>query len=151
LKLHGINFTLNPNINFKIRSVSVLGTANKTTNTISLNKGLYEEYNDIYLKEVLLHELAHLVVDEIYYGAKPHGREFKHICSLFGISGKASTSAFEGSKTMKNIRVSKRRNQKKFSYTCGCKTHEVSTTIHNRISKGSKYVCPRCKGFLVKV
>jgi len=44
--------------------------------------------------EILKHELAHMIVDEIYGGYKraPHGDEFKSACYTLGISAKASAS-----------------------------------------------------------
>lgn len=120
---------------------------------INLNEYLLNELKELYINEVLVHEYAHAVIKMIYpdgynrYSYKrvqPHGKEFKKICRLFGIDGKATTTIAN------NISFGKRRNIKKFYYKCNCVGYKELTTIrHNKVQRGqAEYACSICKNKL---
>jgi len=114
---------------------------------IQLSPHLLKEYKDEYINYVFVHEYAHAVVNTLYPNGmngvkrvRPHGKEFKKVCRLFGIDGGATTEKFLDSK--RKIKGK----QKRWTYTCDCREHKISTTIHNRIQKSGKtYQCTNCK------
>jgi len=141
---------------YTLKSVRALGqfyqssAYGETINYIELNKELLLEFGDTYITAVVIHEFAHAVVRNLYPTGRngykrvmPHGKEFKAVCSHFGISGKASTSLFSGS----TILESKRKNT--HTYYCACDTHNLSTVRHNKILRGTAtYRCNKCKEVL---
>ena len=149
LKIWGLKVSFN--IDYKLDSVRTLGTYNSNTRTMSLNENLLKEYGTLYIEDVVVHEFAHAVIALKYpirmNGCKrvmAHGREFKAVCSHFGVDGKATTSLFNDSKTMKKS------NTVRFSYTCDCGyNHELSKIKHNKILRGNNYRCGMCKSILI--
>ena len=85
------------------------------------------------------------IIKNRYKKVQSHGKEFKAICSHFGIDGKATTKTFANSIHLKGKHISK------YKYTCGCNVFELSKIRHNRIQKGTKYSCPSCKNILVAI
>jgi len=144
-------------VQYTLKSIRALGQFYQTTirgnkiNIIELNKELLLEYGDTYINEVVIHEFAHAVVRNIYPTGRngykkvmPHGKEFKAICSHFGISGKSTTSLFSDSAMLESKRKSNT-----FTYYCACDTHKLSTTRHNKIQRGTaSYRCNKCKEVL---
>jgi len=136
---------------YDLDSVKTLGTANYYKGTMRLNKHLLLEFGDVYIDEVVVHEYAHFVTDAIAKEKmtryQAHGREFKQICSKFGIVGKATTNKFSDSKYLKDKKDKLKANKKVFYYGCDCNYYkELSTTIHNRIQRGrASYNCRACK------
>jgi len=141
-------------INFDLSSSKTLGKSQffnfvSPYHVISLNAKLLLEFGDLYINEVFVHEYAHAVVAEYISGTsktnfkkvKPHGQEFKEVCSWFGIVGKSTTSLFSKSET---LNIEKRR-QKKWTYSCSCREHNITTTKHNKILRGAQYNCKICK------
>ena len=121
------------------------------THIISLNATLLEEFKETYIDEVFVHEYAHAIVNQ-YFRSKsytrvmPHGKEFKKVCSWFGISGKPRTSSFNSSSFISNHKKKK----VTWNYHCSCMVHSLSTIKHNKILKGSRsYSCKKCKSSLV--
>ena len=137
---------------FDCESSRMLGYFEPKDESIHLNINLLNEYKEIYIDDVVVHEFCHYLVflkyptmTNGYKRVMPHGREFKAFCSWFGNDGKATSSLFNNSKTLKKSK------RKRFSYGCECGTpHLVSTTIHNRIQKGQDYRCKLCNSKLVK-
>jgi SprT protein len=135
-------------VNYNLKSIRALGsclTRNGIT-TISLNKDLLIEFKELYINDVFIHEVAHAVVDNMYPDGyndyteervRPHGKEFKTVCSHFGIDGKATTSLFKNSKSRKS-------NIKTFKYHCGCRDFNLTIIRHNKILKGASYKCKNC-------
>jgi len=103
---------------------------------------------DSYLKDTVSHEVAHLVAWSMYTRVgnyiKPHGREWKSVMHTFGVD--ADVQVKDGELDMSNVG----RNSTTFDYTCGCRTFQLSKIRHNRIQRGAKYICPKCKGVLAR-
>jgi SprT protein len=122
----------------------VLGTCkyiSKKLFEIRLNKTLYNKIGDEYLDDVFTHEYAHAITDDLYgLGVKPHGREFKSICRLLGIEGKATTDLLE----RHNITLKSNRSYRTFEYRCDCQTHILKKKSHNKAHYGG-YLCKLCK------
>lgn len=69
-------------------SIRTLGFFNPSTYEIGLNKKLIYEAKSSVLKDILRHEVAHLLT-HLYYGAgtQDHGAEFQAVCSRFARFG----------------------------------------------------------------
>lgn len=146
-------------VKYDLKSKRVLGSVlhNNFMNitTMRLNEGLLKEFGDKYINEVVVHEFAHIVVRSMYptgvnRGKKvnAHGKEFKNVCSFFGIEGKSTTSLFTNSETLKSAVPTKSR--KFFVHRCACSEHPVGATVHNKIICGARYMCKNCKTDLQK-
>ena len=91
----------------------------------------------------IVHEVSHYIAREITpYRIKPHGKEWKSVMRRFGVSNPQRCHNYKQPKGVKNIYI--------YKYECGCDTHHVSKIIHNRMSRGQKRVCKKCKQALVK-
>jgi len=149
-------------VNYDLNSSRSLGMCQTNKNfeedsyTIRLNPELLNEYREEYINEVFVHEYAHAITSHFFHPSKanrwkkimPHGKEFKSVCSLFGIIGKSTSNLTKG----KGIPGKQKNRQKRWSYSCDCgHNHQVSTTIHNKMSKGQKRICALCRSQLFKV
>jgi len=142
------------NISYSLNSSKTVGCYIYDTRTINLNLDLLNEYKELYISETVVHEFCHALVHNKfpnhrngYRKVMPHGKEFKAFSSWFGLEGKATTSSYKDSKTIKP-----KRKRVTFKYSCGCKTHELSSIRHNRVlNKGVKYYCTQCNNSLKAV
>lgn len=139
-------------VNFDLSSSSALGTCLYDYETreciISLNKEVYSQLGELYIKEVFRHEYGHAVIKMMYptgytnsnRRVKPHGHEFKRVCSYFGIDGKATTSIAQ------HIELPKKKQFSKFYYSCSCLGFKELTSIrHNKVQRGkASYRCSIC-------
>ncbi len=150
-------------VNYTLKSSRVLGThtmgfvGDGYYHYISLNATLLNTLQEKYIDEVFVHEYAHACVEnycqpslkDLMKGKKKpaaHGTEFKKFCKLFGISGTSTT------KIAADIewKTKPTRKTTKWSYTCGCRTHELSTVQHNKVqSNKASYTCKICSQNLV--
>lgn len=113
---------------------------------IRYNPWIFAKYFEENLRDTVPHEVAHYVTHEVYAGrtGKPHGPRWQRVMAHFDADpGVTFDLDLEG--------VPQRR-QKTHPYWCGCRQHDVSTTRHNRIVKGSgRYYCRACEGELLAV
>lgn len=146
------NIDVKVNISYNLDSARALGQYSPSTKTIILNPKLLEEYGTVYIEDTVVHEFAHAVVNYkyprgyrngSYKRIMPHGKEFKAVCSHFGNDGKATSSTFSDSTSIKKVNK-----QARFTYKCGCQTHEITKTRHNKILRGAKYTCKTCRTHL---
>ena len=130
-----------PDINFKLTGKSA-GTAHLQLNRLRFNGMLYQENSQIFLEEVVPHEIAHLLCFQIYGKVKPHGQEWQQIMwYVFGVEPK-TTHNFD----ISSVKV------KGFDYQCQCGTVELSIRRHNKIQRRqANYVCRQCHQVLVKI
>lgn len=112
---------------------------------IRFNPSILNIYGEAFIREVVPHECAHLVVHRLFQlkkykskiRPKPHGTEWQFIMrELYGLTPRV-THTFEvhGSR------------MKQFPYICACegKVHQISIIRHNKVLKQtSNYVCRRC-------
>ena len=148
--------TIKYTVVYDLHSINSLGTclttigANGKESRIRLNPMLLNELKMAYIDDVVAHEFAHATTDQVKEGRnpfvtlKPHGREFKATCRLFGIDGKSTTNVAKGSKVMKSGGAGQ---QKNFDYVCGCKdkVHSIGSVRHNRAQAGKTYTCNSCR------
>jgi len=72
---------------------------------------------------------------------KPHGVEWRELVTLLGGTPRATYR-----QNTADIPV---RRQRRYTYYCDCREHEVSTTRHNRMQAGNaQYRCRFCNGDL---
>lgn len=123
---------------------------------IDINPILLNENVERVVEQTVPHEVAHIVVYEVYgeaarmrsYNGRrevaPHGWEWQQVMRLFGKEpDRCHEMDVSSIKKLKN-------GGREFHYKCNCMTHTMSIVKHNRISiKGYNYFCRRCKGKLV--
>ena len=63
-----------PTISYELRGVKA-GVAYLQKNEIKFNRTLLLENSDEFIRQVVPHELAHLIVYQVFGRVKPHGRE----------------------------------------------------------------------------
>ena len=111
---------------------------------IRYNPWIFAKYWQVNLDGTVPHEVAHYIVHEIYGLGKvrPHGEEWQALMQFFGADPEVTFKA--------DLEGIPQRRQRTHPYRCDCREHQVSTTRHNRIRKGSgTYLCRYCNGRLV--
>ena len=88
-----------------------------------------------HLQDTVAHEVAHYLTQLLYPRARPPGREWKGLMARFGATPRA-TSPYD----LTGVPV---RRQRRHLYGCGCddRVHEVTSTRHNRMQHGMRYLC----------
>lgn len=125
-----------PKIDFDIRGTCG-GKAWWFENRVSYNLGIAAENISQFETEICIHEIAHVIAGRLYGRGCGHGPLWKNLMLRLG----------QKPSRCHNFDVEKHRvrHVRKFSYVCKCDTHEVSSTIHNRITRGRYYNCRKCK------
>lgn len=94
----------------------------------------------IEFETTIYHEVAHLVVREVYPRAKQaHGPEFRYVMSCLGKSGRTYHSY-----DVSGLKRTYNKNPTKYIYSCGCGEHELSPLLHKRMSQGQRRRCNSC-------
>jgi len=130
-----------PEILFRLRGRSA-GEACPRTNATNYNRELLERYGDDFIRQIVPHEVAHLIAPRIAKGRiKPHGREWKEVMAFFGAPARASHE-FEAPPVPERGR---------HRYRCACPDpHWLTTRSHRRVRRGTmEYTCRRCREVLV--
>lgn len=129
-----------PSIAFNQRG-RVAGSALIKENIIRLNRRLYEHNEDYFLHQVIPHELAHLIVAQVFpKKVRPHGLEWQYIMvEIFkcpaDVTHKLDTSVL-GLPT--------------FKYRCNCQVIELSSIRHNKVVQNKQsYRCRKCGETLI--
>ncbi len=106
---------------------------------LRFNPFIFAKYFDDNLATTVPHEVAHYVSD-ILFGIKnirPHGKEWQAIMHTLGVEPKVT-----GNYNLSGIPL---KQQRRFAYACGCMTHQLTTTRHNKIITGkARYYCRKC-------
>lgn len=128
-----------PTINYDLRGVKA-GVAYLQKNEIKFNRTLLLENTYEFIHQVVPHELAHLIVYQVFGRVKPHGKEWQGVMNgIFHLPAE-TCHQFD----VQNVQG------KTFEYRCVCQTHFLSIRRHNRIlQEGVEYLCRKCKGKLV--
>lgn len=111
---------------------------------IRYNPWVFAKYWDVNLESTVPHEVAHYIVHEVYGAGRvrPHGEEWQALMHYFDADPEVTFKL--------DLADVPQRRQRTHPYRCDCRDHQVSTTRHNRISKGSgQYLCRYCNGRLV--
>lgn len=131
-------------INFDLRGKAagmyrVRGRIGSARREIRYNTHIFSKYFDDNLSSTVPHEVAHYISDVIYgmKNIRPHGQEWKEIMHTFGADASV-TADYD----LTGVPLKK---QTLHLYQCGCRTHQLSTTRHNRITKKRhQYYCNFC-------
>jgi SprT protein len=126
------------------RSAGMVRFAAGCTPEIRYNPQLLAENEEQFLARTVPHEVAHLVVRELFGAAvRPHGGEWKAVMGFFG-ADPSRCHDFDVSR-------SQVRRLPRFLYRCGCRCHELTSIRHRRIRNGQSYLCRACKQPLTPV
>lgn len=130
-----------PQISFKQRG-KIAGCARLQINELRFNPVLLADNHQLFLDEVVPHEVCHLIVFTLFGKVRPHGKEWKTLMKqLFNLDGQ----------TYHKMDVAKVAG-KNFQYQCLCGPVELTIRRHNKIKRGEQqYSCRRCQSVLTAV
>ena len=110
---------------------------------IRFNPWLFAKYYCDNLKNTVVHEVAHYVVD-CRYGhrkVKPHGAEWRQVMLTLGTEPQV-----RGDYDMQDI---PQRHYHTYDYLCSCRTHSLTAIRHRRIQRqAAEYRCRYCSAVL---
>lgn len=127
-----------PTVDYNLRG-NTAGTAKYGYHHISLNSDLLNENKDLFIKQTVGHELAHLIAYHVYpLVSTPHGKEWKRVMRAIGLPA-IRCHTYNTDKAAVKHKV-------KYQYACACRRDIVLSSVrHNRIVRqGVVYTCPRC-------
>lgn len=119
----------------------IAGSAHLQKNLIKLNKQLFIENIEEFKRQVIPHEVAHLVCFQKFGKVKPHGSEWKSVMrAVFKLDAAVTHKLDVASVGMKE-----------YSYQCECpELIKLSAVRHNKVKKGKQqYRCQKCKTVLL--
>ena len=123
-----------PTVGFR-RSGRTAGSAHLQKNHINFNPVLLSEYPDNYKSDVVPHEVAHIVVYQVYGRVKPHGAEWQAVMRDIFNCEPATTHSM----------CSDNLNSKTFPYHCKCGPVQLTIRRHNKVMRGQQqYQCRTC-------
>ncbi|MDY6977017.1 MAG: SprT family zinc-dependent metalloprotease [Pseudomonadota bacterium] len=125
-----------PTITFR-RSGRNAGTAFLQQNRLNFHPILFKENVDAFLKDVIPHEVSHLLVWALFGKVQPHGKEWQSVMQRVYNRTSAATHQFDVKRVTKT-----------FQYVCDCDNYALSTRRHNNILKGAQYRCRKCQSLL---
>lgn len=143
--LAGIHFDMTGRSAGQVRFPLVSKKSPVNLPILRFNATLLRQNGDGFIKEVVPHECAHIVVYHLFRQSsrfnrqrpKPHGNEWRAVMrDVFKVEARV-THNFEVAAS----------NSKVFLYRCACdkKLHHVSLIRHNKMKRGiSRYLCKRC-------
>ena len=111
------------------------GTAHLHRWEIRLNPVLLVDNLELFLHEVIAHELAHLLVFARHGRVAPHGKAWQAMMrQVFGLTPRV-THQLDISSLQGPL----------FAYRCACQRHQLSLRRHNKVQRGqSRYLCRHC-------
>lgn len=123
----------------------VAGSARYSKSEVAISEDYLQFHPEHIFDVTIPHEICHHYVDKYFPRAKQaHGPEFRRLMNILGLKGDTyhSLGVVPGTSGKKQMRI---------EYKCECKTHQITTTKHNRIVAGkTKYHCLACKTTIVK-
>ncbi|PVX42970.1 SprT protein [Pasteurella langaaensis DSM 22999] len=130
-----------PSVSYDIRGVKA-GVAYLQQNSIKFNRTLLLENPEDFIRQVVPHELAHLVVYQVFGRVKPHGKEWKAVMEQIFQLPAETCHQFDVESVLGTT----------FLYRCHCQQYQLSVRRHNRIQReNAVYLCRKCKTKLVAV
>lgn len=123
-----------PTVTYNLRGVKA-GVAFLQKNEINFNRTLLLENAEEFIHQVVPHELAHLIVYQVYGRVKPHGAEWQAVMTqLFQLPAE-TCHQFD----VQNVQG------KTYAYRCNCQLHQLTVRRHNKIQRESAvYFCRKC-------
>lgn len=124
-------------VRFTVRGTCA-GKANYMHRYVNFNPVLLEENGQAFIDRTVVHEVAHIVTDAVHWRpTRAHGKEWRSVMRKLGVSEPTRCHSYDVS----NARV---RTVRRFTYKCGCASHELTTVRHNKILRGYGYTCQNC-------
>lgn len=113
---------------------------------IRYNPYIFARYFTDGLHTTVPHEVAHYVTDQLYSLKKirPHGVQWKNVMHVLGAKPQVT-----GNYSLAGI---PQRRQKRYTYQCECRQHQISAIRHRRIvNRQATYYCKQCKQLIQAV
>ncbi|WP_457676094.1 SprT family zinc-dependent metalloprotease [Thiolapillus sp.] len=139
----GRHFPL-PEIRFDLRGQAAGQYRGHPLPCIRYNLELAGRQPEAFLRRTPGHEVAHYVIHQMHprQRLRPHGPEWRQLMESLGLEPSRCHEFDTGGVTT--------RRQRRFSYRCACRKHELSATRHNRVIRGqAEYRCTHCGERLV--
>lgn len=129
-----------PSIHYNVRGVKA-GVAYLECNAVRFNPVLLQENEQAFIRQVVPHELAHILVYQHFGRVQAHGKEWKMMMeTVLGVPAEIY-HCFDTQSV-----------QQQFTYRCDCQTHQLSIRRHNAVIRDNRrYICRRCKATLLFV
>lgn len=130
-------------LEFRTRGGAILGEARftykpKRIHKIRLSKIAIEQMNRNEIKELVIHEFAHLLSKYLFGDhIKPHGKEWKQCVRDLGGKDTNATASYPWIKLRETDVLAKCK--------CSCKYHFITKKIADEILGGCVYLCGDCK------
>lgn len=123
----------------------VAGSAQAAKLRINLNPVFLNVYKDEFIQSTVVHEFAHIATRILYPFAKQsHGPEFKKTMRLLGSTPRTYHQYSAEHLENAGIELKVKRRQKRYTYMCRCRTHQISASRHNKMKRGQSYFCATC-------
>lgn len=122
-----------PQVLFNQRG-KIAGSALLQKNTLKFHPAIYQQNIEHFLYHVVPHEIAHLLVWQIYGKTAPHGREWQQMMINVFECPPHRTHQYN----IDDIGI------KHFDYFCDCGEVKLTIRRHNKVLKGAIYRCRRC-------
>lgn len=116
------------------RSGRNAGTAFLQQNRINFHPILFKENEQMFIENVIPHEISHLLVWILYGKVKPHGQQWQAVMTEVFQCRADATHQFDISRAATTYR-----------YVCSCNSYALSTRRHNNVKRGMQYRCKRCQ------
>lgn len=122
-----------PQVLFNQRG-KIAGSALLQKNTLKFHPQIYQQNQEHFLYHVVPHEIAHLLVWQLFGKTAPHGREWQQMMVEVFNRPPQRTHRYDVS----NIGI------RHFDYSCNCGEVKLTIRRHNKVLKGAIYRCKRC-------
>ncbi len=136
-EVYGRNFNM-PAISLHLRGV-VAGKAYYKKWLIKYNPDLYIKNKEIFLQKTVPHEVAHLITSTLYPNSKSHGWEWRSVMRKLEVEEVTRCHSYDVS------------HLRPYVYKCPCSTFHLSKNIHNKMLRGQKRHCLKCKNYITYV
>jgi SprT protein len=136
-----------PNYSFHRLGTSA-GRAFCLDNHIKLNIDYFAKYHKDMIEQTIPHEIAHVVSYQLYgYKGLGHNNYWKHVMRKMAPLGVIVSRCH----TYDVKDACLRKVNKPHKYVCKCKdpVHNLTNLKHNKILRGARYTCMKCKTHLV--
>ncbi|GJJ80306.1 SprT family zinc-dependent metalloprotease [Pasteurella canis] len=129
-----------PIVTYQVRGLKA-GVAYLQSNEIRLNPVLLLENREEFISQVVPHELAHLIVYQVFGRVQPHGKEWREVMmTVFSLAPKVYHQ-FDITRVK----------GKTITYYCACREHQLTMRRHYNIqNKKTVYLCKDCKSKLME-
>jgi len=123
-----------PEVLFNQRG-KIAGCALLQKNMLKFHPKIYEQNKAHFLEHVVPHEIAHLLVWQLFGKTAPHGRQWQHMMvNVFNVPPSRTHQYNVDDIGIKHI-----------TYRCDCGDIKLTMRRHNNVLKGTIYRCKTCR------